>query len=188
MQGPDSGWNYPDGLFVGKGGMTDTEYRTMFALWCIVKSPLMLGSDLRTITRESETYQIITNQRLLDINQDRLGVQARCVKDCCSHQSTGGLTSPYSCHLFSHSWQVWAGPLADQAWVVLILNRFDKEISLTMDWHTQALIPLGTYQVEDLWSGLVVANITAGGETWEGSEYTAIMQPHQNLCFKLSPL
>ena len=79
-------------------------------------------------------------------------------------------------------------PLAGQAWVVLILNRFDKEISLTMDWHTQALVPLGTYQVEDLWSGLVVANITAGGESWEGAEYRAIMQPHQNLVFKLSPL
>ena len=168
--------------------MTNTEYRTMFALWCIVKSPLMLGSDLRTISRESETFQIITNSRLISINQDVLGVQARCVKDCCSHQSTGGLTSPYSCHLFSHSWQVWTGPLAGQAWVVLILNRFDKEISLTMDWHTQALVPLGTYQVEDLWSGLVVANITAGGDTWEGSEYTAIMEPHQNLVFKLSPL
>ena len=75
VQGPDSGWNYPDGLFVGKGGMTDTEYRSMFALWAIVKSPLMLGSDLRTITRDSEAYKIITNQALIDINQDSLGVQ-----------------------------------------------------------------------------------------------------------------
>ena len=34
-----------------QGGMTDTEYRSMFALWCLVKAPLMLGADLRTITR-----------------------------------------------------------------------------------------------------------------------------------------
>ena len=38
-------------LCLGKGGMTDTEYRTMFALWCLVKAPLMLGTDLTTLTR-----------------------------------------------------------------------------------------------------------------------------------------
>lgn len=58
-QGPEIGWSYPDALFVGKGGMTMTEYRTMFALWCAVKSPLMLGSDLRKMTMEDEAYKVI---------------------------------------------------------------------------------------------------------------------------------
>ena len=53
--------------------MTITEYRTMFALWCLVKSPLMLGSDLTKMTKDSEAYGIITNERLLAINQDELG-------------------------------------------------------------------------------------------------------------------
>ena len=57
-QGPNKGWNYPDALFVGKGGMTITEYKTMFALWCIVKSPLMLGSDLRNMTIEDDAYKV----------------------------------------------------------------------------------------------------------------------------------
>ena len=76
----------------------------MFALWCLVKAPLMLGSDLRTITRESAAYRTITNSGLLAVNQDKLGVQVgpvvevvgvegggsrlaqgECVKDCCSH-------------------------------------------------------------------------------------------------------
>ena len=89
VQGPDHGWNYPDGLFVGKGGMTTAEYRTMFALWCMVKSPLMLGTDLTTLTIDSEAYHIITNTRLIAVNQDSFGVQAQCVKDCCSHGSNG---------------------------------------------------------------------------------------------------
>ena len=50
-QGPQIGWNYPDALFVGKGGMSNVEYRTMFALWCAVKSPLMLGSDLSKVSQ-----------------------------------------------------------------------------------------------------------------------------------------
>ena len=53
--------------------MTMTEYRTMFALWCLVKSPLMLGSDLTKMTKDGEAYGIITNERLLAINQDKLG-------------------------------------------------------------------------------------------------------------------
>ena len=63
-QGPNKGWNYPDALFVGKGGMTITEYKTMFALWCVVKSPLMLGSDLRNMTIEDEAYKVILISRI----------------------------------------------------------------------------------------------------------------------------
>ena len=45
-------------LPIGKGGMSNTEYRTMFALWCAVKSPLMLGSDLSKIEPTSETFKV----------------------------------------------------------------------------------------------------------------------------------
>merc|ERR1711970_829572 len=188
VQGPGHGWNYPDGLFVGKGGMTDTEYRTMFALWCLVKSPLMLGTDLTTITRESEAYKIITNERLLAINQDILGIQGQCVKDCCSHGSLGGLTSPYTCHHFKHSWQVWAGPLSGGAFVVVVVNRFDKEESITMDWSADAAIPPGPYQLENLWSGDLMGEVVVGGEVWEAAQWKGILPAHDNWSFKLTPL
>ena len=69
-QGPSVGsWNYPDALFVGKGGMTLAEYRTQFALWCAVKSPLMLGNDLRQMSVDDEAYKIITNRLLIEVNQ-----------------------------------------------------------------------------------------------------------------------
>ena len=29
----------------------------MFALWCLVKSPLMLGTDLRELSVDSEAYR-----------------------------------------------------------------------------------------------------------------------------------
>ncbi len=59
IQGPELGsWNYPDALFTGNGGMSDEEYRTMFSLWCAVKSPLMLGTDLRDMTVEDEAYKV----------------------------------------------------------------------------------------------------------------------------------
>jgi len=190
VQGPEvGGWNYPDGLFVGKGGMTDTEYRSMFALWCLAKAPLMLGADLRTITRESAAYATITNPGLLAVNQDPLGVQGECVKDCCSHGSTGGLTSPETCFHFSHSWQVWAGPLSHGSWVVVVVNRHDKEESISMNWETDAKVPVGTYTVENLWLGEELeGEIVVGGEEWEGFEFRGILPAHDNWAFKLSPV
>ena len=37
------GWNDPDMLEVGNGGMSDVEYRTHFSLWAISKAPLIIG-------------------------------------------------------------------------------------------------------------------------------------------------
>ena len=67
-QGPQWGWNYPDALFVGKGGMTLTEYQTMFTLWCIIKSPLMLGNDLRNMEETDEAYKVSKASHILKHN------------------------------------------------------------------------------------------------------------------------
>lgn len=40
------GWNDPDMLEVGNGGMTFDEYYAHFALWCILKAPLIIGCSL----------------------------------------------------------------------------------------------------------------------------------------------
>jgi len=39
------GWNDPDMLEVGNGGMTSEEYKTQFSLWCLVKAPLLIGCN-----------------------------------------------------------------------------------------------------------------------------------------------
>ena len=55
--------------------MSNIEYESMFALWCLIKAPLMLGTDLTQMSMESETYKIISNERLIAINQDSLGIK-----------------------------------------------------------------------------------------------------------------
>ena len=42
----------PDMLEVGNGGMTTTEYRSHFSLWCILAAPLIAGNDIRSMTPE----------------------------------------------------------------------------------------------------------------------------------------
>lgn len=54
--GPGLGWNDADMLEVGNGGMTEAEYRAHFSLWCLIKSPLLIGNDVRAMTIEDEAY------------------------------------------------------------------------------------------------------------------------------------
>ena len=44
------GWNDPDMLEVGNGGMTFNEYYAHFIFWCILKAPLLIGCSLEDIS------------------------------------------------------------------------------------------------------------------------------------------
>ncbi|KAK7372590.1 hypothetical protein VNO80_05975 [Phaseolus coccineus] len=46
--------------------LTQDEQRTQMTLWCMAKSPIMYGGDLRNI--DQQTYDLITNPTLLEIN------------------------------------------------------------------------------------------------------------------------
>lgn len=83
-------WNDPDMMTVGnygKGkatggngkykGMTDTEYYTHMALWCMLNAPLLSSCDLRSMN--AETKAILMDTKLIAISQDELGKQAQVV-------------------------------------------------------------------------------------------------------------
>lgn len=54
---------------VGLKGCNDVQYRTHFSLWALLGSPLMIGCDIRDMNKE--TVDILTNEELIRINQDR---------------------------------------------------------------------------------------------------------------------
>lgn len=68
-------WNDPDMLEVGNGNLTYEENKTHFSLWCMMASPLILGNDLRKLPDEKNTLAIISNKKMIAINQDKLGHQ-----------------------------------------------------------------------------------------------------------------
>ena len=72
------GWNDPDMLEVGNGGMTIEEYKVHFGLWAISKAPLIIGCDINTASEE--IFDILTNPEVIAIDQDPLGIQGRKVK------------------------------------------------------------------------------------------------------------
>lgn len=62
-------------------GMTQDEYRTQFALWCMWSSPLALSFDPRSEKITADDYKIITNTELIALDQDRTGQQADLVAE-----------------------------------------------------------------------------------------------------------
>ena len=77
--GPQKGWNDPDMLEVGNGKCSIDEYKTHFSLWAMLKSPLIIGNDIRTLSGSDEITQILSNKEVIAINQDELGAQGRIV-------------------------------------------------------------------------------------------------------------
>ncbi|CAF3315848.1 unnamed protein product [Rotaria socialis] len=71
------GWNDPDMLEVGNGGMTDSEYVSHFSLWAISKAPLLIGCDVSKMS--AATLATLTNPEVIAVNQDPLGVQGKKV-------------------------------------------------------------------------------------------------------------
>ena len=129
-------WNDPDMLEVGNGKLTPQQNRSHFALWCMMCSPLILGNDLRKMKKE--VLDIITNKKLIAIDQDELGVPAKRVKK-------GGA-------------DVLARPLSGGRWAVCFFNKSGaKEVSyplekLQADGYVK-LVPAPSYAYEEVWSG-----------------------------------
>lgn len=66
-------YNDMDMLEVGRG-LSIEEDKTHFALWCIMNSPLLVGCDMTKVAPEA--LQLMTNPRLIALNQDKLCQQA----------------------------------------------------------------------------------------------------------------
>ncbi|KAH8683139.1 glycoside hydrolase family 27 protein [Tricladium varicosporioides] len=67
-------WNDLDMLEVGNGALTDAEYVAHFSMWSAVKSPLIMGNDIRVI--KPADLAILSNAAVIAVNQDPLGSSA----------------------------------------------------------------------------------------------------------------
>ncbi|KAJ7969431.1 Alpha-galactosidase [Quillaja saponaria] len=120
------GWNDPDMLEVGNGGMTKDEYIVHFSLWAISKAPLLLGCDVRNVSKD--IMDIIANEEVIAVNQDLLGVQAKMVRN-----------------------EVWAAPLSKYRVVILLLNRESSQATITAYWDDIGIPQNSIVEARDLW-------------------------------------
>lgn len=149
-------WNDPDMLEVGNGGMTDVEYRSHFSLWSIMASPLLIGTDLRTI--KPDALQILLNKEVIAIDQDPLGVQGKQVRDA------GGI-------------HVIVKPLKDGAVAVAVFNETDKAKDVSVPAREIGLKAGGSYTLRDLW-----AHTDAKGD----GSIKATLAPHATVMYRIS--
>jgi alpha-galactosidase len=124
-------WNDPDMLEVGNGGMTDTEYRSHFALWAFMAAPLISGTDLREASKE--TLEILTNRDLISIDQDPLGRPAR---------------------VLSRDGKQWTlvKDLAGGDKAVLFFNADAGPVTQSVSLRSLGIGGRGSHGVKDLWS------------------------------------
>ncbi|TDV35299.1 NPCBM/NEW2 domain-containing protein [Actinophytocola oryzae] len=134
------GWNDPDMLEVGNGGMTDTEYRSHFSLWAMMNAPLLIGSDLRSDGQS--TFDILTNRDVIALNQDGLGVQATEIANADGHH-------------------VLTKPLDNGDVAVALFNETGSTATFGTTASAAGLGNATSYQLRDLWSKAVTTSTGA---------------------------
>jgi hypothetical protein len=70
--GPQSGQSEHEAVDVQRP-LTEAEQRTHFAFWCLLAAPLMISTDLTSLSDFDR--KLLTNERLLAVDQDPLGIQ-----------------------------------------------------------------------------------------------------------------
>jgi alpha-galactosidase len=139
-------WNDPDMLEVGNG-LPQNEDRSHFSMWAMLAAPLIAGNDLRNMSEE--TKAILTNRRVIAVNQDSLGIQGLRyeVKD---------------------SVQTWVKPLKGGDWAVCFLNTASKPQAIDFDWKANVVkdslsnaelnANVHPYVIADLWTNKALGN------------------------------
>jgi alpha-galactosidase len=143
-------FNDRDMLVVGKVGwgrlhptkLTPNEQYTHISLWCLLASPLLIGCDMTQL--DEFTLGLLSNDEVLDVDQDPLGRQAVRVA------RNGTL-------------EVLARDMEDGSKVVGLFNRGTQEQSVAVKWSDLGLS--GQQTVRDLWRQQDLGGFTGQFET-----------------------
>jgi len=132
------GWNDPDMLEVGNKGLTINESKVHFTMWCMLAAPLITGNDIRNMPNEIK--HILTNTKMIAVNQDKLGKQGFKIYD-------------------EGNFEVWQKTLSNGEIAVVFLNLENKEKHYQVDWGNLKIKGFSNqYVIEDLWKNKVAGN------------------------------
>jgi hypothetical protein len=107
---------------------TVPEQYTLLTLWCVARSPLMIGADL--LSMDEQTLSLLTNKEVLNVNQS-------------STDNRQVVQRNGSC--------VWIATDPDTGdRYIALFNLSNKEAEIAFDLELEHL--RGTYQVRDLWA------------------------------------
>jgi len=137
------GRNDMDMLQLGNPGLTFDEAKSHWTAWALMKSPLLIGTNLSAIT--SDMVSILTNKEIIAINQD---------------PEVGTSISPFRWGL-NPDWtsdsdfpaQFWSGPVQNGGVVFMLLNTLNEPSEMSFNLTESPWIRAGRqYSVRDLWA------------------------------------
>ena len=158
------GWNDPDMLVIGpmrlngftKSRLTPNEQYTHMSLWAIQAAPLFIGCDMERLAQDPLAWSFLTNDEVIDIDQDELGKVGKPV-------------------VHTAEYDVWARPLADGSWAVALFNRAGEPRRITATFKDFGAT--GSLMVRDVWAQQDIG-------TYDGS-FTAEVFGHATRLFRL---
>jgi alpha-galactosidase len=124
-------------LVIGKVGwgpqlrdsrLSPNEQYTHISLWSLLASPLLIGCDMTQL--DEFTLSLLTNDEVIEVNQDPLGRQANRVA-------------------LDGQLEVWAKDMEDGSKAVGLFNRGSREATVTLNWSDLGIE--GKQVVRDLW-------------------------------------
>lgn len=141
-------------------GMTDDEYATQFALWCMWSSPMALSFDPSKNTLTDADFKLLRNKELIALNQDRMGQQGDLISE-------------------ADNLVVFAKDCENGDVALSVTNMSNSEKQATFDFAAiPALDPTKTYTVRD-----VMENAEAGEAT---GTFTTDVRKHATRVFRLA--
>ena len=152
-------WNDPDMLEVGNSGLTVSESRAHFSLWCLLAAPLMAGNDLRDMS--AATKEILMNKEVIAVDQDSLGKVGVKVRD------DGDL-------------EVWVKQLADGSRAVVLFNRGLTTENMSVTWTEMGYPSYLKANVRDLWQHKDVGKLK--------DKYSVEVPSHDAVMLRITPL
>jgi len=165
-------WNDYDMLIVGLNGKSsqlygtgcsNIEYRTHFSMWCMVASPLLIGSDVRTLgPYDMET---LLNKEMIAISQDQLGKAAELVRDDPRIQT-----------------ELYMKEMSDGSPAIALLNRGTFTATMTVSPFRDLGKWWPKYKIRDIWKHEEqgVFNFT--------NPYTVEVAPHEAKILRITPM
>eukprot|EP00961_Rhodomonas_salina_P125225 1687230-Rhodomonas_salina.1 len=159
-------WNDPDMLIGSSPGTVfhflPHQSRTQFNLWSVMAAPLLIGSKLDEMSAyDIETY---TNEDVIRVNQDPLGLQGVPVVNTCPDEDSEELNErsfqiywkvvAQKPHEFAPGacYQVWKKDLASGDVALAIVNWDAQPRDIQFDFAADIGIPGGSASYKDLWS------------------------------------
>lgn len=152
-------FNDPDHLLVGRNILTQEEEQTQFALWAISKAPLMITANLTTLSFAAQT--ILSNEMLINVNQDKLGQQANCTYNCDYNTASTDTIQSFQAQIEEDD--------TSGAYVVVVAVNWDDEQPASLAYDLQkngiSFYPWDNCEVVDLYTG-AVTKANGGIQDW----------------------